>query len=95
MKLNKVRGGRENPHKGASTLAGPAQLELSTLCIPVFLPLLGGGRSRPGPSLAVRVQEPTGGRSQRSRGAAGPPLLRCAGQGYISGGSAAGPSLWH
>lgn len=64
--------------EGTSTLAGPAQLELGTWRIPAFRSLPRGGieQARP-PAL-----EPRGGRSRRSKGAAGPPPPRCAGPGY-------------
>lgn len=93
MKLNKVRGGGESPGEGASALAGPAQLGLSTACVPASFPPGRAPTARPQPG--ARGQEPRGGRSRRSRGAAGPPPPRCAGRGCTSGGSAAGPSLWH
>lgn len=54
MKLNKVCRGRENPGEGASTLVGPAQLGLSTLCVLAFHPSREGAENRPGPSLAAQ-----------------------------------------
>lgn len=91
MKLNKVHGRRETPGEGASTLAGPAQLGLSTPSNPFSFPP-GRAPKQPGYSLAAGGQGPRGGRSRRSRGAAGPPPPRCAGRGYTSGGS--GRKAW-
>ena len=87
MKLNKVHGGSEE-HGPGHPHPGRAQHSWSSAprAPPAFPPLPGGGLNRPGPSPA-KVLEPTGGRSRRSRGVAGLPLPRCAGRGYISGGS--------
>lgn len=68
---------------------GPAQLVLS-IPYPTLPPSWEGGLNRSGPSLAARVRESTGDRSQRNRGAARPPLPRCAALGYTSTGSAVG-----
>lgn len=87
MKLSKVHGGSDE-HGPEHCQPSQAQHSWSSAprASPAFPPLLGGGYNWPGPSLA-KVLAPTGGRSRRSRGAAGPLLPRYAGRGYTSGGS--------
>ena len=65
-----------------TTRAGvpPPWLDPTHHASPAFPPLPGGNLNRPGLSLLAEVLEPgSDGRSQSSRGAAGPLLLRCAG----------------